>query len=74
MLVGKVCQLGFVCWLSQPFQLSIFKGREIQLLVGIEGHRLGNHTEIHRLDVGGTFGDNHDVGPVLTADGFTKTT
>ena len=42
------------------------------MLVGIEVHLLGQDTELHGREGLGTFRHNHDVGPVLSLDGFPQ--
>ena len=53
-------------------QVVVFKTGEIEPLEWIQVHRLGYHTEFHRLEVMRTFCDYHDVSPVLAAKRFTK--
>ena len=60
---GNVC---LTC-LEQGLQGGILQSREVQALIGIEIHGLGNDTILHRFQILGALGHNHDVGTVLTA-------
>ena len=53
-------------------QVTVLQCGEEQLLVGIEIEGLGEHPELHRLEVGGAFRDDHDVGPGLSALGLAQ--
>ena len=50
----------------------IVNAGEVELLERVEVHRLGQHSELHRFQVLRTFGDDHDVGTVLSAQRFAE--
>ena len=52
----------------------VLVGREEQALIGIELHRLRDDTELHRLHVLRTLGDNDDISTVLALDGLAQAT
>ena len=46
---------------------------EVEFLIGIEVHGLGEHTKLHRLQVFRTLGNDHDVGTALSVETLAQT-
>jgi len=64
--------LAGLCMWEDRLQASVVQRSEIQLLIGVEVHGLGDDTELHGLQVAGTLGDDDDVGAVLAAEWFAQ--
>lgn len=51
---------------------GIVDGGEKEFLIGIEVKSFSEHSELHRLQVFRTFGDDDHVSPVLSREWFAK--
>ena len=54
------------------FWSIVVNAGEVELLERVEVHGLGKHSELHRFQVLRTFGDDHNVGTVLSAQRFAE--
>ena len=54
------------------FWSIVVNAGEVELLERVEVHGLGKHSEFHWFQILWTFGDDHDVGTVLSAQWFAQ--